>query len=68
MKTNRHFFFALFFMFVVAQGCQQNADNASKEKKQAYQPRTTTTDFDLAILNARVMDPETKFKPLDVGQ
>jgi len=50
-------YFVIAFLLVIASSCgNENGKNASKNT-----PSSASTEFDIVILNGRVMDPETNF-------
>src|SRR5210317_651084 len=46
-------------MVVVTLSCQSPKGDETQEK--AYKPLSASTEFDLVVLNGRVMDPESNF-------
>lgn len=58
MKRIIQLILASIFVFSITQSCQSPQ---SGETKQAYKSMPASTEFDVVILNGRVMDPETNF-------
>ena len=58
MKKFIHFVLAALFMLAITQSCEAPQKDKSK---QAYKSMPASTEFDVVILNGRVMDPETNF-------
>ena len=46
-------------MVVVTQSCQ--SPNGGETQEKAYKPMSAATEFDLVVLNGRIMDPESNF-------
>ena len=58
MKKLIHLVVVALFMLTITHSCQSPQ---SGETKQAYKSMSASTEFDVVILNGRVMDPETNF-------
>ena len=58
MRRVFHLFLTVLFVFLLTESCQSPQ---SGETKQAYKSMSVSTEFDVVILNGRVMDPETNF-------
>ncbi len=58
-KITRLFMIAL-LLISIAQGCQ-SPQNEEAQKEGAYKALPASTEFDVVILNGRVIDPETNF-------
>jgi hypothetical protein len=58
MKKIKYMMFLLVFLIL---SCTQSSKNDQNENQAAYKALPTSTEFDLVILNGRVMDPETEF-------
>jgi N-acyl-D-glutamate deacylase len=61
MKKIAQLLLAGILVVSLTQSCQSPEKGDSKETKSTYQSMPASTDFDVVILNGRVMDPETNF-------
>jgi hypothetical protein len=61
MKKITQLLLAALLVFSLTQSCQSPEKGDSKETKSTYKSMPASTEFDVVILNGRVMDPETNF-------